>query len=438
LVAQVISPVSVTNIATISHSDQFDPDTNNNTSSVRVSSQRADLTLNKTVSNPTPNVGDTITFTVDLADLGPDSATDVTVADLLPSGLRFVSASPSQGTYDSATGVWTVGTVSTSASQTLTIIAQVLSPASVANVASISQSDQFDPVTANNTSAATVSPQQADLAVSKTVDNATPRLGDTVNFTVKLTDTGPSNATGVQVTDLLPTGLTFISSNPTQGSYNPATGLWNVGAVADGADATLVVQARVVSPGTETNSATISHTDQFDPNAGNNTSSVVVSASSPTVTVVSLERFGFHHEPTLLVVRFSGPLEVSSAQDLTNYKLILIAHGGRLRRPLSIANATYNATDLTVLLHPRKRLPLRFHYVLTINASTPSGVRDTSGRLLDGDGNGIPGGNFVRFFGGNILAGKNLQFIRHKVVSTRPTLRHRLPALPANSSRLRA
>src|SRR4051812_37296647 len=71
----------------------------------------ADLAVTKTVSNPTPNVGDTVTFTVTLTDYGPNNATDVILSDLLPDGLQFVSAAPSQGTYDSTTGLWTVGNV---------------------------------------------------------------------------------------------------------------------------------------------------------------------------------------------------------------------------------------------------------------------------------------------------------------------------------------
>ena len=55
----------------------------------------ADNKLNavrKSVSNPTPNVGDTITFTVSLTNGGPDAATGVQIADLLPAGLSFVSS----------------------------------------------------------------------------------------------------------------------------------------------------------------------------------------------------------------------------------------------------------------------------------------------------------------------------------------------------------
>src|SRR5260370_928892 len=99
-------------------------------------------------------------------------------------------------------------------------------------MASVSHADQFDPHARNNSDSASVNPQEATLAVSKTVNNARPNLGDTITFTVTLTDNGPSDATGVRVTDLLPVGLTFVSAAPSQGSYDSATGLWTVGTLA--------------------------------------------------------------------------------------------------------------------------------------------------------------------------------------------------------------
>src|SRR5262249_10304735 len=95
------------------------------TAVITVTPPVADLRIVKTVSNPTPNVGDTITFTVTLTDLGPDKATGVQVSDLLPAGLTFVSSAPSQGTYNGTTGVWNVGTVTTTTAQTLQIMAKV-------------------------------------------------------------------------------------------------------------------------------------------------------------------------------------------------------------------------------------------------------------------------------------------------------------------------
>src|SRR5262249_48466194 len=122
--------------------------------------EQADLSVSKTVSDATPNVGDPITFTVTLSDHGPDAATGVQVTDLLPAGVSFLSATPSQGSYDSTSGGWTVGTGSPGGPQTLSMPAPVVSPAAQTNTATISDADQFDPTTANNTASATETPQQ--------------------------------------------------------------------------------------------------------------------------------------------------------------------------------------------------------------------------------------------------------------------------------------
>ena len=237
--------------------------------------QQADLGLTKTVDNPTPNVGDTVTYTVTLSNNGPDAATGAQVTDLLPSGVSFVSDTTSQGTYDPTTGLWNVGTVDVGSPQTLSIQATVTSPNPATNTARITHSDQFDPNPGNNNATAPDSPQQADLALTKTVDDSTPNVGDTITYTITLDNGGPERATDVQVTDPLPAGLTFVSATPSQGTYDPATGLWTVGTVAVGSPQTLLIQATVASPNPQTNTATITHADQFDPNPGNNTASVV-------------------------------------------------------------------------------------------------------------------------------------------------------------------
>src|SRR5262249_27100404 len=73
--------------------------------------------------------------------------------------------------------------------------------------------------------------------------------------------------------DLLPAGVTFVSAAPSQGSYDPGTGLWDVGTLPAGAAATLVIQARVVSIVPETNTATVIPGGQIDPDLSNNTGS---------------------------------------------------------------------------------------------------------------------------------------------------------------------
>src|SRR5262249_16019553 len=154
--------------------------------------------------------------------------TSVTVQDTLPAGVSFVSATPSQGSYTPSTGVWDVGTVTPGTPQTLIITATVNSPTVGANTASVSHADQFDPNLANNSGTASVVPREGELALAKTVSNARPNVGDTITFTVTLTNNGPNGATGVQVTDLLPGGLILVAANSSQGTYTASTGLWDV------------------------------------------------------------------------------------------------------------------------------------------------------------------------------------------------------------------
>src|SRR5262249_52144259 len=173
----------------------------------------ADIAVAKTVSNPTPNVGDNVTFTVTATNNGPGPATGVQLTDLLPSGLQLVNALTSQGAYTGGTGVWTVGSLANGASATLTIIARGLGPSPQTNTATITHTDSVDPNAANNQASAAETPQQADLADAKAVSNARPNVGDTIFYTVTIANNGPNNATGVTLTDLLPAGLTFVSSS---------------------------------------------------------------------------------------------------------------------------------------------------------------------------------------------------------------------------------
>ncbi len=271
--AKVTSPNAQTDTASISHADQYDPTIVNDSASVTETPQQADLALSATVSNPTPNVGDTITLTETLTNGGPSAATGVSVADLLPTGLSLVSATPSAGSY--ANGVWTVGTLGANATATLTFTATVTSPNAQTDTASIGHSDQYDPTIANDSASTTETPQQADLALSATVSNATPNVGDIITLTETLSNGGPSAASGVSVADLLPTGLSLVSATPSGGSsYDANTGTWTVGALGANAAATLTFTATVTSPNAQTDTASIGHSDQYDPTIANDSASV--------------------------------------------------------------------------------------------------------------------------------------------------------------------
>src|SRR5262249_55904865 len=160
----------------------------------------------------------------------PNQASGVVITDVLPAGLSLVSFSPAQGTYVASEGAWTVGTLANGTSTHLTLVARVTQSGTITNVATKTAGNEVDPNPSNDSGTATLnpstSPPPADVGLQKTVDNASPAVGDIVTFAVTATNFGPGNATGVVVTDLLPTGLAFQSAVPSHGTYDRATGVW--------------------------------------------------------------------------------------------------------------------------------------------------------------------------------------------------------------------
>lgn len=130
----------------------------------------------------------------------------------------------------------------------------------------------------------------ADLAVSKVVDTASPAEAATVTYTVSVANAGPGPATVVQLMDLLPTGVTFISATPGQGTYDAVSGDWFVGNLSAGSNANLSIQASVDSGtggSTITNTVSVEFLSQVDPNSGNDVASVnIVPVGSPLVVLV--------------------------------------------------------------------------------------------------------------------------------------------------------
>ena len=114
----------------------------------------------------------------------------------------------------------------------------------------------------------------SDLKVIKSVSTASPHIGANVNFTIVASNLGISNEPNAIVTDVLPTGYTFVSATPSIGTYNNTTGIWTIGNFANGASATLTVVATVNVSGNYPNTACVSGTNT-DPVSGNNCSTVI-------------------------------------------------------------------------------------------------------------------------------------------------------------------
>jgi len=239
-----------------------------------------DLSLTKTVDDNTPAVGQVITYTLTVSNAaGVGTATGVQVADVLPAGLAFVSATPSQGSYNSGTGVWTVGTLASPGSATLQIQARVVASGTIRNYAQVSSADQADiDSTPNNGNGSTpveddeaavdiTAPPAADLSVTKSVDNPFPTLGSTITYTVTVSNAGPDAATNVVVSDPLPAGLTYVSDTPSQGTFDSGTGDWTVGTIPAGGLATLRITVTFDSTTPVTNIAQVTASDQPDPDS---------------------------------------------------------------------------------------------------------------------------------------------------------------------------
>lgn len=117
----------------------------------------------------------------------------------------------------------------------------------------------------------------ADLVLTKTADHKNVKIGQTITFTITVTNLGPDTATGVFFGDALPDPLNFVSSScnkgPTSGGACSVTSL----AVGESATITLVATP-ITNPAKSerkfTNTAFIGASDTFDPNPGNNTASL--------------------------------------------------------------------------------------------------------------------------------------------------------------------
>jgi uncharacterized repeat protein (TIGR01451 family) len=107
----------------------------------------------------------------------------------------------------------------------------------------------------------------ADLGLELSVDNVNAGAGETVVFTIIVTNDGPADATGVEVTDKLPGGYTHVSSSTLFGSYNNGTGLWAIGTLANGKSAILTITATVNMSGDYMNLAEVTASNQQDPDS---------------------------------------------------------------------------------------------------------------------------------------------------------------------------
>ncbi len=273
---------SITNTATVTGNEE-DPVPGNNTATV-VTPPRAlaDLSITKTASPAVAVPGENETYTLTITNNGPDPAVDAAATDKLPSGLSYVS---SEGcTFASGTVTCSAGTLAPGATKTFKIVTKIGGSVTqrIVNTADATSKTE-DPNPGNNT-ATTETPigPKTDLQITKTPSVPSIVAGGQVMYTLVVTNNGPSDATGVTVSDALPNGLTLAALKGSQGSCAMATGTCNLGSLPAGGSAQVLVTANVAAGagGSLKNAAKVTG-DQPDPNPNNNTDEATITVTNP-------------------------------------------------------------------------------------------------------------------------------------------------------------
>ena len=200
--------------------------------------------------------------------------------------------------------------------------------------------------------------------------NSGPAAGGTL---VTITGTGFTGATAVDFGTTPATGVTVVNATTITANSPAGTGLANVTVITpDGTSATTPA-------------------DQF-----------TYVAATPVVTSVS--RFGYHMQPTSLVIQFDGPLDAECSHNARGYTII--GPGGH---QVAIASAVYDAKTMTVTLSPVSRLNVHDTYRLIVRGTGSDSIKDGAGIAIDGAGNGTIGSDYkTKITAANlVIVGKN-------------------------------
>jgi uncharacterized repeat protein (TIGR01451 family) len=284
---------AIFNTATMGDSIPADGNTGNNSASVETDVNAPDLEVTKTVDGGPYNEGDTITYTIDVENIGTGGATGVDVVDFIQSGLTFVSADTGgNGSYNENTGLWVIGAIPNGDKVSLDITVTIDSGTAaqvINNTARVIKLNENDSNTLNNVDSIGIAIDGADLAVDKIASTPVANEGETVFFTISVTNNGPKDAKDLVLIDQTPTGFTYVNHVASKGNYNETTGTWdNFDLRANDPAETLELEYTVNS-GTEgsvlVNTVAIDSADQPDSITDNNTASAPIAIGATDLAV---------------------------------------------------------------------------------------------------------------------------------------------------------
>jgi IPT/TIG domain len=217
----------------------------------------------------------------------------------------------------------------------------------------------------------------------------------------KVTGISPSSGLSAGGTLVTITGTGFTGATKVDFGKTPASGL-----VVQN-DTTIIVHSPA---GTG-----VAHVTVITPDGTSATSSADLFTYTAPVTVIaaprviSLARFGFHMQPTSIVLTFNSALDPSMAEYVNNYHIVTMGGRGRnaalVDHVTRVTSAIYNPATLTVTLHTAQRLDVHNRYRLTVNGATPRGLKGATGVPLVGRAGGAAATSYVAIITGKLLAG---------------------------------
>ncbi|MFW6135667.1 MAG: hypothetical protein ACOC7N_02470, partial [Chloroflexota bacterium] len=159
--------------------------------------------------------GNLLTYLITVTNTG-DYVPSVVLTDTLPDEVAYGSAT-GECAYDLASHMVTctvspTGTDSLSATVDIYVTVDPSTRGTITNTVAVSGDTDIELTTVY---------AEADLAVSKSDDPDPVTAGEALTYTVSVTNNGPSDATGVTVTDTLPTDVNYDSHDATTGTYDP-------------------------------------------------------------------------------------------------------------------------------------------------------------------------------------------------------------------------
>lgn len=332
------APGDITNLAYVS-SSTGDPDLTNNDNeaspTIITVTSIADLTMTKTAHENPVAPGETIIYSVDVTNQGPDAASDVVMIDNLPTEVAMDSAYAQGNTWwDCSTVDWTV-TCNRSdpmpAEETETILIYVDAPEDpgvIYNTATVATATH-DPDLDNNDNiydphVLTIG-SGADLRLTKTGTPDTVSSGGLITYTISVSNEGADAATNVVVTDPLPSGVTLQQVTGTDWSCDESEGTLTCtrGSLAVGDAPDIVVE--VLAPSTAGTLSNIAYVTALtgDPDETNNDN-----GDSPVETMVL---------PTadLGIAKEATPLAVLPEESIT-YTLTVTNDGPQMAESVTV------------------------------------------------------------------------------------------------------